>query len=101
MMQPKDMREILEERRRARDAKRAPAAAAPADARPKPAAPAPEPVAEPEPMVSILACSAQPELSVCVVNAPEQKDGQGMPYANMLAVPGTGSGFFYITAKRL
>ena len=52
-------------------------------------------------MVSILACSAQPELSVCVVNAPEQKDGQGMPYANMLAVPGTGSGFFYITAKRL
>ena len=53
--QPKDMREILEERRRARDGKRGTApAAAPTQARPTPAAPQPEPVLEPEPMVSIL-----------------------------------------------
>lgn len=51
VMQPKDMREILEERRRARDANKTPAAAAPADAQPKPAAP--QPVVEPDPMVNI------------------------------------------------
>ena len=51
MVQRKDAREILEEKRRARDATRAPAAA-PAQARPPPAAAKPQP--DPEPMVSLL-----------------------------------------------
>ena len=55
VVQPKDMREILEERRRARDGKRGTApAAASTQARPTPAAPQPEAVPEPKPIVSIL-----------------------------------------------
>ena len=72
VMQPKDMREILEERRRARDGKRAPAAA-PADARPKPAAP--QPVIEPEPMVNKSECSYLSLLAYCLPLVPEHVPG--------------------------
>ena len=88
VMQPKDMREILEERRRARDGKRAPAATL-ADARPKLAAP--QPVVEPEPMVKKIMMLPPGSAYLCLCLVPEHMPGCTTP--NVTHFHDTGNAF--------